>query len=39
LTVIVRKSSPEVAQALAGMKEGWSQSLAKLESLASRTEA
>jgi uncharacterized protein YndB with AHSA1/START domain len=34
LTVIVRKSSPEVASALAGMKEGWSQSLAKLEKLA-----
>jgi len=30
LSVIVRKSSPEVAQALAGMKEGWSQSLEKL---------
>ena len=30
LTVIVRKSSPEIAQALAGMKEGWSQSLEKL---------
>jgi len=30
LTVIVRKFSPEIAQALAGMEEGGSQSLEKL---------
>ena len=30
LTVVVRKFSPEIAPALAGMKEGWSQSLEKL---------
>ena len=30
LTVVVMKSSPETAGALAGMEEGWSQSLEKL---------
>jgi uncharacterized protein YndB with AHSA1/START domain len=33
LSVVVRKSSPAVAGALAGMKEGWSQSLVKLDAL------
>jgi len=33
LRVTVLKYSPEIAQALSGMEEGWSQSLDKLESL------
>lgn len=34
LTVVVRKFSPEIAPAPAGMKEGWSQSLDKLAAIA-----
>jgi uncharacterized protein YndB with AHSA1/START domain len=34
LTVIVRKRSPEIAKALAGMEVGWSQSLEKLAAIA-----
>lgn len=34
LTVIMRKRSSEIAQALAGMQEGWSQSLERLALLA-----
>jgi uncharacterized protein YndB with AHSA1/START domain len=34
VTVIVRKRSSEIAQALAGMQEGWSQSLERLALLA-----
>jgi uncharacterized protein YndB with AHSA1/START domain len=33
LSVIVRKFSPEIAQALAGMQDGWSQSLDKLAAI------
>jgi uncharacterized protein YndB with AHSA1/START domain len=36
LRVTVLKCSPEIAQALAGMEMGWSQSLEKLESLVKR---
>jgi len=34
LTGVVRKRSPKTAQALAGLEQGWSQSLEKLESFA-----
>jgi uncharacterized protein YndB with AHSA1/START domain len=38
LRVTVLKSSPEIAQALAGMEMGWSQSLEKLEALVVKKE-